>query len=172
MKPKFSFFMITHFTDSVASWISISQPPQGHSSQASATFLHSPHPFQLQKSLLLLLYHQSPLMANTSRQTISRNTRNANLPQQGREDSFRCVLSTWTIFLYPKTCGNERSESPKSQLFCQIQLQVGNELKKVLTWRQKLAKSSFLGKPSHIYQSHSTSRLVLHSAYLSSKNKP
>lgn len=38
--------------------------------------------------------------------------------------------------------------------------------------RQKLAKSSFLGNPSHIYQSHSTSRLVLHSAYLNSKNKP
>lgn len=38
--------------------------------------------------------------------------------------------------------------------------------------RQKLAKCSFLGKPSHIYQSHSASRLVLHSAYLNSKNKP
>lgn len=49
---------------------------------------------------------------------------------------------------------------------------MGNALKKVLTWRQKLAMSSFLGKPSHIYQSHSTSRLVLHSAYLNSKNKP
>lgn len=45
---------------------------------------------------------------------ISTNTRNANLPASSsarvREGgSFRCVLSTWTIFLYPKTCGNERS---------------------------------------------------------------
>lgn len=91
MKPKFSFFMITHFTDCAAWGIShgrkthpinsfhIPAIPGASSSQASPTFPQSALqwllPFQLQKSLL-----QSPLMANTSRLTSSRNTRNANLP--------------------------------------------------------------------------------------------
>lgn len=141
MKPKFSFFMITHFTDCGSSWISISQPPQGH---------HPPR-------LLLHFFTVSPTRALTlPAPKISPPSAVPAIPSDGKYkqadylQKYKKCKST-CIFLrvregrliqvclfYPDNISLSHNlwqskESLKSLLFCQIQLQVGNQLKKVLT---------------------------------------